>query len=159
MYMCVYVYILWIKMECVRVTVYVREQMQGSCCVCESRHELAAAQGVCVLHAVCAREQAAAEGVCVFYAACACSYSPTTALISSSTTRASATCPDLSISFKQLVTLESSHRIYSVSSICCCSTTPVQKINILARNYPTKLNACPLVHFLNQWTTVSPRGG
>jgi hypothetical protein len=51
---CVRVYTLWIKMECVRVTVYAREQMQESCCVCESRHEL-----VCVKEqagvAVCAR--------------------------------------------------------------------------------------------------------
>jgi hypothetical protein len=37
------------EIECVRVTVYAREQMQGRWCVCESRHEL-----------VCVREQAGA---------------------------------------------------------------------------------------------------
>ena len=73
-------------------------------------------------------------------------------------TRTSATCPDLRISFKQIVTLEPSHRIYSVSSILVYHRT-VHQINILVRNYPTNLNSCPLVHCLNKWTKVSPWGG
>ena len=83
-----------------REMVCVREQARagvcaragGSCCVCESRHELAAAQGkacvyymLCVrgsklhlkecslLYAACAREQGrtAAGAVCALYAVCA----------------------------------------------------------------------------------------